>query len=302
MRWIAVRNFQRVFIAICFLTVFSPVANVHAQVDEISPSPETIIASPTAQVSPTVKPRKDVTRPEQEVEKREVFQLLKKRDAGKLSITNFMPYAVQFSISAGVPANTVILIMLLPFLATLIVATRYIVGLTSMGILVPTALTITLLDTGIVPGFILLAAILLASITARIVLKKIRIMQMPKMALSMFGVSLFLFAALTFSAVYHWFDVRQLSIFPLLLLILLSDRIVTLFLERNLQETVEITVVTLILSMLGFILLSWEWLRDLLLVYPELVLLLIPINIMIGRYFGLRMTEYFRFSPILKKK
>jgi hypothetical protein len=31
------------------------------------------------------------------------------------------------------------------------------------------------------------------------------------------------------------------------------------------------------------------------LLYPEVILILIPVNILMGRYFGLRLTEYHRF-------
>jgi len=107
-------------------------------------------------------------------------------------------------------------------------------------------------------------------------------------------------AALTISSIYGIIDVRSISIFPILLFILLSDRIMTIFLEREFIETVQTTIITLFLAILGFLLLTWTQLRFFILVYPESILLLIPINIMIGRYFGLRMVEYIRFQPILR--
>jgi hypothetical protein len=70
--------------------------------------------------------------------------------------------------------------------------------------------------------------------------------------------------------------------------------------ERNLEETILTTAVTLLLGMLGFIILSLDYIRSLVLLYPELIFLLIPINILIGRYFGLRVTEYIKFQPVIK--
>jgi hypothetical protein len=110
----------------------------------------------------------------------------------------------------------------------------------------------------------------------------------------------FILFILTISMVYGVFDVRNVSIFPILLFLLLGDRIFALFMEGNLRETIETTGVTLLLGILGFVLLAWEPLRSLVLLYPELILLLIPLNILIGRYFGLRMTEYIKFQPVLK--
>lgn len=243
----------------------------------------------------------EIVNPEQDKQRDAILSdLIEKRHASNLTLLNFAPFAIQYAIKAGVPTNTIVLILLLPLLATIVVAFRYIVGLSGIGLLVPTALSITLLATDVTPGFIMLAAIIIASLVSRFLLKRLPIMQMPKIALSMLMVATFLLLALTISSIYGIIDVRNLSIFPILLFILLSDRIVSLFLERELIETLQTTIITLFLAILGFLLLTWEQLRLFALVYPETILLLIPINIMIGRYFGLRMTEYIKFQPILR--
>lgn len=291
-----------------FLLAFFAAPLSHAQELDLSGTP-TASPSGTEDASESAKAdteekklvEEDVTKPEEEPKRQEVLnKLFENRRADQLTATNFAPYAIQFAVRAGVPANTVTLILLIPVLATIIVAFRYLIGLSGIGLLVPIALSITLLATDVTPGFIMLGTILIASLVARFIMKRIHIMQMPKVALSMLMVVIFLLTALTFSSLYGVIDVRNLSFFPVLLLIILSDRIVTLFMEREIQETIQTTVITLFLGILGFLLLSWEALRTYVLLYPEVILLLIPINLMIGRYFGLRMTEYIKFQPILK--
>jgi hypothetical protein len=268
--------------------------------EEESATDEAKKASESAKKKSEKDEVQDVTRPEEEEAKREYLELFKSRPIDRITPFNFMEYAVQYAVRQGVPANTIMLILLLPFLATIVAAFRHIIGLPSLGLLVPIAFSITLLATGISAGAVLLAAILLASGFSRIVLKRLRIMQLPKMALSMLVVAIFIFVALTGSAAAGLLAVRQLSIFPILLFILLSDRIVALLLERTMVETVQITLITLIMGLLGFFLLSYEPLQRFILLYPETVFLLIPINIAIGRYFGLRLSEYFRFASVNK--
>lgn len=244
--------------------------------------------------------KEDVTRVEGP-EDIAVLELFKLRPADKLSPFNFTAFMVQTAVKSGVPSRTVILVLLLPMLATIIAFIRHVVGLPSIGMLVPVALSITLLSTGVTAGLILLATILLSSTIARILLKKVRIMQLPKMALSMFIVSIFIFLTLTLSASAGFLIVKQLSIFPVLLLILLSEQIISVQQERSLQEMAIITLVTFAIGIIGFLLLSSMHLRNTILLYPELIFILVPLNIIIGRYFGLRLMEYFRFSPILRK-
>lgn len=287
-----------VLISVLFLLTLFQAPLSYAQAADLYTTPEPIA---TASAKNEVKKKdKAVTEPEAEAQKQAVYNILKKRASGEMNFSNFLPYTVLYAVQAGVPANTIILILLLPLLATIVVIFRYLIGLSGIGLLVPVALSITLLATDLTAGFILLGAVLLSSLFMRFILKRMRIMQMPKMALSMFFVAIFLVSTLTASAVFGVFDVSRLSIFPILLCLILSDRIVALFLERNLQETVLTTTVTLLLGILGFALLSWEYLRYLVLLYPELIFLLIPINIAIGRYFGLRVTEYIKFQPVIK--
>jgi hypothetical protein len=237
----------------------------------------------------------DLTKPE-EVEGRDEFlALFANRPIDHISPFNFGGYAVQYAVKAGVPANTIILILLLPLLATIMVFIRHIVGLPSLELFVPIAFSITLVSTGLFAGAILLTTIILASTFGRIILKRVRIMQLPKMALSIFVVAIFVFWALTVSASLRVLTVTQLSIFPILILILLGEKIVSLQLSRSTRETIQITIVTVGMGVMGFAILSFASLRSLILLYPEIILLLIPIDVVMGRYFGLRLTEIFRF-------
>ncbi|HLB60701.1 MAG TPA: 7TM domain-containing protein [Patescibacteria group bacterium] len=261
------------------------------------------LASPSAEELEKLQTAKkeDITRPEEIEEKGEFFELFSRRPVTEPSYTNFLAYTVQYAVAKGVPANTLLLLLLLPFLATAIAFFRHIVGLPTLGILFPVALSITLLATGIVTGLVLLAMILLGTFIARVLLRKLRIMHMPKLALSVMLLSLFVFAALVVGALYGVLTVKKLSIFPVLLLILLSERIIELHLERKMTETTIITATNITLGIAGFFILSAKPVQNMILLYPELIFVLIPLNIAIGRYFGLRISEYFRFKDILER-
>ena len=295
----------------CALPIFFAffVKNAQAQdIFNVLPNPPVVnSATDSADASASAKEaaeiakiqQQDVTRPEGP-EDEQALNLFKQRPAEKLDGWNIMAFLVQSSVKSGVPSRTVILILLLPMLATIIAFIRHVIGLPSIGMLVPVALSITLLSTGITAGLILLATIIFSSTVARILLKKVRIMQLPKMAFSMFIVSIFLFLTLTVSAMAGILVVKQLSIFPVLLLILLSEQIISVQQERSAQEMIIISMVTFAIGILGFLLLSSTHLRNTILLYPEFILVLIPLNVIVGRYFGLRLMEYFRFSSIIR--
>lgn len=275
---------------------FTPTATLSPTV--ASESAEATISAKQKEELEKLK-KEDVTRVEDE-QKKEVLQLFSSRPADNLTYSNFVAYYIQSSVKSGVPASTVVLILLLPLLATIVLFFRHVIGVPSLAMILPIALSITLLATGLTVGLILLASIILSSTFTRLTLKKIRIMQLSKAALTMLFVAIATLTTLSLSAFAGILAVTQISIFPVLMLILLSQNIVELQLNKAPGDTILISVITVSLGILGYFLLSYDVLRNYVIVYPEFVLLLIPINIIIGRYFGLRFTEYFRFSSMTK--
>jgi hypothetical protein len=261
------------------------------------------LASPSAEELALIaaKEKEDITKPEEPAEKIAYLALFSKRPIESPTLFNMFAYAVQQAVLLGVPVNTIILILLLPFLATIVIFLHYIIGLPVYNILVPVAFSITLVATGLTAGLVLLGVILLASTLARMLLKKLRIMHMAKLALSLLVVSVFVFGALVIGVTNGAIAVKTLSIFPVLLLILLSERIVAIQLERNRKETIILTSTILGIGIFGYFLLTNKTVQSFILLYPELLLALVFVNVAIGKYFGLRITELFRFRDLLTR-
>ena len=224
------------------------------------------------------------------------------RNTDTFSVINAFPYVLFNVIERGLPAQTVILILMIPVLTTLLVFTRNIVGIPSLDMLVIIALSIALLASDLLIGLILLATILLSSAVARILFKRIKIMQMPKISLSMMVVSFSVLLVLSVLAFSNVMPVDSISIVPILLLIILSERIVRLEFERKPRQVWTLVIASLALGIFGYFLLLSEFVRTIVLNFPELIIALIPLNLYMGRYFGLRFAEYYRFSEIMESK
>jgi hypothetical protein len=151
---------------------------------------------------------------------------------------------------------------------------------------------------GITAGLIILTAVVAASFVSRALLRKIPIMHFPKRSLSLLLLAFFVFAALTLTIILEIEAIKDLSIFPILILTLLGDSIVSVQLHKTMRETTIITAVTLGIALLGYIMATSVPARNLVILWPELVLLTVPVNLLLGRYFGLRLSEVFRFKSL----
>src|SRR3972149_3353874 len=148
---------QRVFalIAAVVFTAFA-IKPAFAQIPR-NVSPTLFVATDSSELAtPSAEQKKelekikeeDLTKPEEEKAKKEFLVLFSKRQINEPGLTDFMGFFVQYAVKNGVPGNTIILILLLPFLATLVVFVRNILGFPTLEMLVPIALAITLVATG----------------------------------------------------------------------------------------------------------------------------------------------------------
>ncbi len=209
---------------------------------------------------------------------------------------NFIAYLVQTAARAGLPSETIAFVLLMPVVATLIAFVRAIVGLPSLGMLVIIAFAIALLASSLVTGLVLLSLIIVGSVTARILLKRVRMIQLPKTALSMFLVVSLLLTGMTLLSRWGFMSFQDISIVPILLLVMLSERITRLQFEVTFKKALRVAAVSLVLGIAAYLLLESAAVRRFVLVYPEVILLVVPLDILMGRYFGLQLVEYFRFK------
>lgn len=122
----------------------------------------------------------------------------------------------------------------------------------------------------------------------------------PKRSLSIVLLAISVFAALSIGVAFEFEKILSVSIFPILVLLLLGDMIVSVQLHKSPTETLMITGTTIFIGLIGYMVATSDAIQNTIILYPELVLLVIPANLLIGRYFGLRVFEVFRFSKVSK--
>jgi len=205
-----------------------------------------------------------------------------------------------FLISSGVPRETIIYILMLPIIATIVALVRQVIGFKTFGIYIPSILTIILLSTGIVPGLIIFIVVLVSGFFVRWLLAKVRLMYLPRMALMLTIVSLIVLGVIAFSGYLGSFYLSHLSIFAILIMIILVERFLNVQIERGGKEALVLSVETLVISIIGYFILVWQAFQNFIFTYPWIVLVIILINIFLGRWTGLRLSEYIRFRGLLE--
>ena len=211
-----------------------------------------------------------------------------------------MSETIQIMISQGVDINTIYLILSLPFIATLIVALRQVVGFESFGIYTPLVLTFALWATGLKYGLAIFIVILLTGTLVRYMLKNLRLMYLPKVAIILSAISLAMLFMMTLGGFLNITGLSSVSILPLLIMITLIEKFISAQMEKGLKTATVLSIQTLIISIVGYYFINWDIFRYLVINYPEYILLLFVVNIFLGKWAGLRLSEYLRFKEIIK--
>ena len=209
---------------------------------------------------------------------------------------------ISFFIREGVPLKTVILILMLPLIATLIALLRQVFGVKAFGIYTPLIITFAFLATnGIRYGIFIFVAVILSGMIMRFILKPFRLLYLPRVAIMISVVAMVILIMLTLGGSLKRTGLAAVSIFPILIMITLVEKFIAVQIEKGNKIAFKLALETLVISIAGYYLASWEFLIKFLAIYPWTILFTLPINVLLGKWTGLRVSEYLRFREIIKK-
>jgi phosphoglycerol transferase MdoB-like AlkP superfamily enzyme len=290
------KKLAQVILVLVFSFLCLVVRDVRAESKVVALDAEAAIsaeASLSAEVIPTVVPAINIT----EAKGNKIEEYNREKWNGFNGLRVLTGWAVE----KGVSTNTLVLLLLLPLVATLVSFLHYIVGLSGYGIFMPTMIAIAFLATGVFGGLMLFAIILIVSILSNLFLKKLKLHFWPARAISLMMISIVTFLLMVLSSFIKWIDISQISIFPILFMILLAEEFSRTQLARSNKAAKKLTVGTIILAVTGAVVMNFSVVQGLVLSYPDLVILVVlVVNLLVGNYSGIRWLEISRFKKAIR--
>jgi len=267
-------------------------------------STESAQATASAEISEKIQEKieKDITTTTSKV-KGVLAQFLEDNPAQPLSPINIVQYGIRSAVSAGMPANILVLLLLFPIVTTLIVFFRHVVGLEGFGVYTPAVLAVAFVSTGITTGLLLFAIVFIASWIGKLLVNKFRLQYLPRTSLLLWFVTVGMFGVLLLAPYIPWNNFTTLGsigIFPLLVVILLSENFMAAQFTTNFLKAMQLTLETIGLALFSSLVMRSVDVQKFVILNPELVMLsTFVINLLIGKYTGLRFLEFFRFKAVI---
>lgn len=233
------------------------------------------------------------------------------KDTEPLSVINFMSYLINYLVQKNIPINTIILILMLPVIVTVISFLKQVIGLSTLGVYTPSIITLSFLALDFKFGMIFLLAILAVGTVIRTILKRYRLLYIPRVGIILTMVSLTILLILAFGAYFNFTKIVSASVFPLLIMSTLAEKFVSIQGTKGIRAALYVVFETVLVAIIAYLVIGgemdlyffsiqWEFLRTLMFGYPELIFVFLLINIFLGRWTGLRLSEYIRFKEVLR--
>jgi len=223
---------------------------------------------------------------------------------------------LNFSVSAadlGLDNPIVLLLLLLPIVATIVGIARHIVGVQSMGVYAPLILTYSMYALGMVNqqsaytdinqglriGTIFIVVVVISAFIATRILKLSRMHYFPKISIVLSTTALALVVSIIASKMLGFSALVNANAFALLLLATVAEQVTATLFKKRAQEAILLIIETFLTSVVAYMIIAFPELQQFLINYPFAILLTFVINYFVGKYRGLRVREYIRFRDIL---
>lgn len=206
-----------------------------------------------------------------------------------------------WAVSAGADYKTLLWLLLFPWVITVLTLARQIIGLKTYGIYIPSVLAVAIFALGFQFGLLFLLVVLIIGTAIRYVLSNWRILDIPRRGIIMIltSLSIVLILILSVKQSYPLANLAPVAVFPILIVIVASERFITSQLRLDFKKALAYTIQTLIIVLLAVFVLRLPFIQHLTWNYPEIIILLIVINFWLGRYTGLRLVEFWRFRKLI---
>ena len=216
------------------------------------------------------------------------------------SDSGFAALSSPFAVLPAEMQDTIKALLTIPIAIIALVFVRQFIGMSTIGTFMPVLIGVSLRETGLIYGLVLLAIIIAVGVACRFYFERLKLLLIPRLAaiviivvISMLGCAyLFTISGIQVAA--------SVSLFPLVIMAMTIERVVVAWEENGSRDTIKQSAGSLLIALLSYFIMSAPVIVSTMFIFPELQLVLFALAIMMGRYIGYRLTEYFRFSELGK--
>ena len=190
------------------------------------------------------------------------------------------------------------IILLIPIGVLVILVLRNLIGIQTLGTFTPVLISLAFRETQLGFGIVLFTIITALGLSLRSYLEHLKLQMLPRLSVVLTFVVVLIAAISLFSHKLGLERGLSVSLFPMVILTMTIERMSIVWEERGPTEAIQQGLGSLLVAALCFSVMDIEVLKHLFFVFPELLLWLLAITLLLGRYSGYRLLELLRFKTL----
>ena len=192
------------------------------------------------------------------------------------------------------------LILLVPLGALVTAVFRTIIGIRTFGTFTPTLLALSFIYADWRTGLGIFVVVMVVGLISRSFLDRLKLLLVPRLSVMVTLVVLTMIFGVSLLDYFHLTPTANAVLLPMVILTMTIERFYVTSEEDGVRFAVQLTAATVFLAFCCYLVLRWEQVGELILIYPEFHLFTIASLVLMGRYTGYRMTELWRFRTFLE--
>ncbi|MEM6769853.1 MAG: 7TM domain-containing protein [Bacteroidota bacterium] len=202
-------------------------------------------------------------------------------------------------VQGEIPLSLLKLVLLLPICVLVVALFKNVVGIKTFGVFLPAIIAMAMADVGFVTGALIYCSLIAIVGLLHYPLEKWGLLYTPRLVallVAMVGTLL----GLTYLGVSTQNGILGAMVFfPIIVLTIAAERFARTIVEDGYREAIQLQGQTLVVTFCCYLVYTADFLPGFFLTFPETYLLILGLVLLLGRWIGLRVTEYRRFNWVV---
>ena len=190
---------------------------------------------------------------------------------------------------------------MVPIGAFIMLLLRNLVGVKTYGTFMPVLIALAFRETALLAGIVLFVLVVGFGLLVRFYLERLRLLLVPRLTAILILVVLLMAMVSVLSNRMELEVGLSVALFPMVIMAMTIERMSVAWDERGAGTAIREGIGTLMVAALAYTAMSWPPLEHLVFVYPETLLVLFALALLLGRYAGYRLSELVRFRALARE-
>ncbi len=189
-------------------------------------------------------------------------------------------------------------LLMIPIGALIMVFMRNIIGIDAFGTFMPVLIALAFRETKLFWGVVLFTLLVALGLSIRFLLERLRLLMVPRLSAVLIVVVLLM---LLISLMSHKLGMEtglSVALFPMVIIAMTIERMSVVWEERGPADALRGAFGSLLVAIAAYISMGLSWLEHLIFTFPELLLVILAVVVLAGRYTGYRLLELSRFKVL----